>query len=57
MKKGLTEIQTGVVAKKFILEARANDHMFSATRRLEAEHPIEKVGQDLRGMMSWLKKK
>jgi ketol-acid reductoisomerase len=23
-------------------------------RRAEAEHPIEKVGKELRGMMSWL---
>jgi ketol-acid reductoisomerase len=24
-------------------------------RRLNAEHPIEQVGAELRGMMSWLK--
>ncbi|MFI3313814.1 MAG: ketol-acid reductoisomerase, partial [Eubacteriales bacterium] len=29
---------------------------FLATRRMEAELPIETVGKDLRGMMSWLKK-
>ena len=27
-----------------------------AKRRMEAELPIEKVGAELRGMMSWLKK-
>ena len=30
--------------------------MFLATRRNEANHQIEKVGSELRGMMSWLKK-
>ena len=29
---------------------------FLAQRRMEAEHPIEKVGAELRSMMSWLKK-
>ena len=29
---------------------------FLATRRLQAEHPVEKVGAELRQMMSWLKK-
>ena len=29
---------------------------FLAERRMQAEHPIEKVGAELRSMMSWLKK-
>ena len=29
---------------------------FLATRRVEAQHPLEKVGAELRKMMSWLKK-
>ena len=29
---------------------------FLAKRRMEAELPIEKVGAELRSMMSWLKK-
>lgn len=56
MKKVLTEIQTGVFAKNWILENQANRPEFSATRRREAEHQIETVGKELRGMMSWLKK-
>jgi ketol-acid reductoisomerase len=28
---------------------------FLATRRVEAEHPIEEVGKRLRSMMSWIK--
>lgn len=55
MKKVLTEIQNGTFAKNFILEARTNYPTFTAMRRMNAEHPIEKVGAELRGMMSWLK--
>ena len=29
---------------------------FLAQRRMQSEHLIEKVGKELRGMMSWLKK-
>ncbi|MCL2123290.1 MAG: ketol-acid reductoisomerase [Desulfovibrionaceae bacterium] len=57
MRKILKEIQHGVFARDFILEARAGYPVFKATRRLEAEHPLEKVGAELRGMMPWLKKK
>lgn len=57
MKKVLAEIQEGTFARKWILENQANRPSFLATRRQEADHPIEKVGTELRGMMSWLKKK
>ncbi len=57
MKKVLEEIQTGAFASKWIAENKAGGRArFLATRRLEAEHPIEKVGAELRKMMSWLKK-
>ncbi|MCL1916432.1 MAG: ketol-acid reductoisomerase [Desulfovibrionaceae bacterium] len=57
MKKVLHEIQNGVFASKFILENQANMASFKAMRRLQAQHPIELVGADLRKMMPWLKKK
>jgi len=57
MKAVLHDIQTGVFARNFILENKANMAGFKAMRRLQAEHPIEKVGTELRGMMPWLKKK
>ena len=57
MKKILGEIQQGAFAREFILENKAGKPHFLAMRRLLAEHPIEQVGQRLRGMMSWLKKK
>lgn len=56
MKQVLTEIQDGTFAKKWLLENQANRPQFNAMRRRGAEHPIEKVGTELRGMMSWMKK-
>lgn len=56
MRKILREIQTGQFAREFVTENMAGKAMFNATRRREAEHPIEEVGQDLRAMFSWLKK-
>lgn len=56
MKKVLRDIQSGKFAGSFIAEAKAGYPMFLTTRRNETEHPIEQVGKELRGMMSWLKK-
>ena len=58
MKQVLAEIQDGTFANKWLLENRAAGRAhFLAERRIHAEHPIEKVGAKLRGMMSWNKKK
>ena len=57
MKQVLAEIQDGTFAKKWLLENQVNRPQFNALRRKAAEHPIEKVGAQLRGMMSWMKKK
>ncbi|MDQ7095918.1 ketol-acid reductoisomerase [Desulfosporosinus sp. PR] len=56
MKKVLAEIQNGTFAKNWLLENQANRPAFNAMTRREENHLIEKVGQELRGMMSWLKK-
>lgn len=56
MRRVLKEIQQGVFARDFLVEARTGYPQFKAMRRLEGEHPIEKVGAELRGMMPWLKK-
>ena len=56
MRKLLRDIQEGTFARTWILENQAGRPNFLARRELEAAHPIEKVGADLRGMMSWLKK-
>ncbi|HCU07927.1 MAG TPA: ketol-acid reductoisomerase [Clostridiales bacterium] len=57
MKKILGEIQDGTFASEFIQEFGAgNQAKFLASRRVQAEHPLEAVGKKLREMMSWLKK-
>ena len=38
-----------------MLENKVNQSSFKATRRRMAEHPIEQVGETLRGMMPWIK--
>ena len=57
MKKILTEIQTGQFAKEWILENKANQASFQATRRRERSHPLEEVGRRLRRLMPWIKAK
>lgn len=54
MKKILEEIQTGEFAKEWILENKAGAAAFKARRRLEREHGVEKVGKELRRLMSWI---
>ena len=56
MKKLLSDIQDGTFARTWILENQAGRPNFLARRDIEAKHPIEQVGAELRGMMSWLKK-
>ena len=55
MKKILNEIQTGEFAREFILENQAGAAKLKALRRIGREHPIEVVGEKLRGMMPWIK--
>ena len=57
MRKLLRDIQDGTFARTWILENQAGRPNFYAMRRLEAEHPIEKVGAQLREMMPFIKKK
>ncbi len=56
MRQVLTEIQDGTFANKWLLENQANRPSFNAMRKRAVNHPIEKVGAELRGMMSWVKK-
>ena len=55
MRDALERIQTGEYARDFILENRAGAPTLAARRRLTAEHPIEQIGEKLRGMMPWIK--
>ena len=57
MRNALKRIQTGEYAKMFILEGKTNYPSMTARRRLNAAHPIEQVGGQLREMMPWIKAK
>jgi len=54
MKRILNEIQTGQFAREWILENQTNRPMFNALRNRDQQHLIERVGQELRGMMAWI---
>jgi ketol-acid reductoisomerase len=56
MRVALKRIQTGEYAKQFIAEGRSNYPSMTAYRRLNAAHPIEIVGGQLRAMMPWISK-
>jgi len=56
MKECLDNIQNGQYAKRFILEGMSNYPEMTARRRLNAAHPIEQVGENLRSMMPWIQK-
>lgn len=57
MRQILRDVQSGKFAKDWMLEKQANMPTMNAYRRNEREHPIEKVGKELRDMMPWLKGK
>jgi ketol-acid reductoisomerase len=54
MKQVLQNIRSGAFAREWILENQAGRPGFLAMRRQNAEHMIEQVGSELRGMMPWL---
>lgn len=54
MKKILKEIQDGSFAKKWIKENEAGRPVFNKIREEQRNHPIEKVGAELRKMMKWI---
>jgi len=56
MKKVLAEIQNGTFAREWILENQAGRPRYNAMKRIDAEHPVEKVGKELRAQMPFLKK-
>src|SRR3954463_15958739 len=57
MKKILSDIQTGTFTRNWMLENRVNQTSFKAMRAKMASHPIEDVGEKLRGMMPWIKQR
>src|SRR5438552_1680394 len=57
MKKILKEIQSGDFARQWIDENKTGRHKFLSMRKEAQDQPIEKVGRELREMMTFLKKK
>ncbi len=54
MARILEEIRDGRFAEEWIAENRAGRPRFNELRARAAEHPIEKVGAELRAMMPWI---
>jgi ketol-acid reductoisomerase len=54
MRKILGEIQDGSFAREWVAEDDAGRPNFARLQKEGQEHPIEQVGEKLRGLMSWV---
>ena len=54
MQEILKDIQSGSFARRWIGEAGAGFKQFENMRCEQREHPVEKVGAELRGQMAWM---
>jgi ketol-acid reductoisomerase len=54
MREVLREIQDGSFAERWLDENSNGRGGFLNMRQTESEHPVEKVGRELRSMMTWL---
>ena len=57
MRKVLDEIQSGQFAREWMAENANGRHNFDSKLEADKNHQIEKVGEKLRGDMSWMKDK
>ncbi|KAA1032775.1 ketol-acid reductoisomerase [Pseudonocardia sp. EV170527-09] len=57
MQKILGEIQDGTFAREWVAEDEAGRGNYTKLQQQGAEHPIEQVGEKLRGLMSWVGEK
>ena len=55
MKEVLADIQSGKFADEFLADSKAGQPFLNAHRKAASEHQLEKVGQELRQLMSWIK--
>jgi ketol-acid reductoisomerase len=55
MKTILSEVQSGQFAREWIAECEAGWPNMSKLRAASLNHPMERIGKKLRGMMSWLR--
>ena len=56
MKEVLKDIQSGKFTKQWMEEHKSGQKNFLKMRKQLADHPIEKVGKQLRAMMPWIGK-
>jgi ketol-acid reductoisomerase len=54
MRQILSEVTDGSFAARFIADQDAGGPEFAALRAKAEQHPIEEVGRQLRGLMSWV---
>lgn len=57
MKEVLNDIQSGKFAKEWVAEHEAGRPKYTELLSADDNHPIEKVGAQLRSMMSWIQEK
>jgi ketol-acid reductoisomerase len=57
MKAALKDIQSGQFAKGWITEYNSGYKNYNALLKAGVNHPVEKVGQRLRSLMPWMKKR
>jgi ketol-acid reductoisomerase len=57
MKAALKDIQSGKFAKGWVAEYKGGYKKYNALMKKGANHPIEKVGERLRSLMPWMKKR
>jgi len=57
MEKALKEIQTGKFAKDWVAEYKGGYKKYNALLKADENHPIEKTGERLRGLMPWMPKR
>jgi ketol-acid reductoisomerase len=54
MRRILADIRSGAFAEEWIAESRGGRHRFHQLLEEGRQHPIEKVGAELRAMMPWI---
>src|SRR6202042_364889 len=57
MKSALKDIQNGKFAKEWIKESATGRKKYTKLLKAGTTHPLEKVGERLRGLMPWIQKK
>jgi len=56
MKEALKKVQNGEFAREWVLENKSGQPVLKASVEAAENHPIEKVGKELRDMMPWIKR-